>query len=119
MVLKISSNLRGAVETDAVGQVRDAVTQAPRSEAPPPAQGIEPDPVEQIAKEVAAGDIGRSAAVDRIMAGVLSSPSVARCPETLRREIEDALGAMLETDPHLLSLASAISPADAGSDRRF
>ena len=70
------------------------------------------DAVGRIAEQVAAGEIGRDEAVDLLLEQVLDSKMVEAAPSELRAELEAVLRDLIETDPHLKSLAAAIGPAD-------
>ena len=100
----------GAVESvKAVGESLSEVSQADGAEAVHDA-GM--DTIDRIAEAVAAGEIGQAEAVERILADVLSSPMVANAPEGLREEIDRMLRNLIEDDPHLRALRSAISPSE-------
>ncbi|HUT78740.1 MAG TPA: hypothetical protein VM285_13680 [Polyangia bacterium] len=83
----------GAVETAEV----DAATASARGDA-----------VARVADDLAAGRIDGNEAVELLMAEVLQDPIVKAAPDALRAELAEALSALLETDPHLQSLARSL-----------
>lgn len=66
------------------------------------------DPVTRIAEDLAAGRIDGDRAVERIIAETMDAEMIARAPETLRAEIAESLRNLIETDPHLRSLARGL-----------
>ena len=70
------------------------------------------DALTRIAEEVAAGRISGEEAVEQILAETLESPMVEQAPEELREELAAALRSLIETDPHLRSLARGLGAGD-------
>lgn len=66
------------------------------------------DPVTRIAEDLAAGRIDGDQAVERIIAETMDAKMVERAPETLRAELAETLRQLIETDPHLRSLARGL-----------
>jgi hypothetical protein len=83
----------GAAEAEAV----DAVAGSSRGDA-----------VARVAEDLAAGRIDGNEAVEILMAEVMEDAIVKAAPDSLRAELAEALAALLETDPHLKSLASSL-----------
>ncbi len=70
------------------------------------------DSVARIAREAVAGGIQQGEVVARILSDAMGSSSLDALPDDLRRELEETLSMILESDPHLCGLAAAITPAD-------
>ena len=66
------------------------------------------DPVMEIARELAAGKLSPGQAVDRLIAQTMDSGMVSGAPKDIREALEETLRTMIETDPHLRSLARAM-----------
>jgi hypothetical protein len=66
------------------------------------------DAVARVAEDLAAGRIDGNQAVELLMDEVLQDPLVQAAPDSLRAELAEALAALLETDPHLQSLARSL-----------
>jgi hypothetical protein len=66
------------------------------------------DAVTRIAEDLAAGRIDGDQAVERIIAETMDSEMVERAPATLRTELAETLKNLIETDPHLRSLARGL-----------
>ncbi len=110
MDIKIPS---GPPEGQAIDAVEDATKATQESAETQAASEVAPqDPVSQIAEQVARGEIGRDEAVDRILGEVLQADIVNAAPAEAREELGEVLRALLETDPHLKSLAAALGPTD-------
>jgi len=70
------------------------------------------DAVTRIAEDLAAGRIDGDQAVERIIAETMDSEMVKQAPETLRAELAETLRNLIETDPHLRSLARGLGAED-------
>jgi hypothetical protein len=66
------------------------------------------DPVARIAEDLAAGRIDGDQAVERIIAETMDAEMVKQAPESLRAELAETLARLIETDPHLRSLARGL-----------
>ena len=66
------------------------------------------DPVTRIAEELAAGRIDGDQAVERIIAETMDAEMIKQAPESLRTELAETLKQLIETDPHLRSLARGL-----------
>jgi hypothetical protein len=66
------------------------------------------DAVTRIAEDLAAGRIDGDQAVDRIIAETMDAEMVEQAPATLRSELAETLKNLIETDPHLRSLARGL-----------
>ncbi len=110
MDIKIPS---GPPEGQAIDAVKDAAEATQESVETQAASEVVPqDPVSRIAEQVARGEIGRDEAVDRILGEVLQADIVKAAPAEAREELSEVLRVLLETDPHLKSLAAALGPAN-------
>ena len=112
MSIKIPS---GPVESKALDAAQDAAESIEGASKAAQAKGIESadtDAISSIARQVANGEITRAQAVERIMAQVLDTQMVKSAPQGMSEEIGEVLGALLETDPYLKSLAASMGPAD-------
>ncbi|MBW2276450.1 MAG: hypothetical protein JRF63_03095 [Deltaproteobacteria bacterium] len=66
------------------------------------------DAVTRIAEDLAAGRIDGDQAVERIIDETMDSEMVEQAPESLRTELAETLKNLIETDPHLRSLARGL-----------
>ena len=101
----------GAPEGKAVDAIEDAMESVEEAEAiaeVKPTSPQETDAITRIAEQVAASEIDRDQAVERIMEEVLNLDIVKGAPDEIRQEVLEVLGALLKTDPHLKSLAAAL-----------
>lgn len=97
-----------ALQDAAEGAVEGA---SPQGEVGPVEQAAG-DAVARVAEQVAAGQIGRTEAVEALLAEVLDSEPISAAPPGLREELGAALEALLETDPHLRALAARLGPEE-------
>ncbi len=109
MSIKIPTGPPGAVPTSEVSGVQTAPESAEIDAA---ASAGSTDPVMEIARELAAGKISPGQAVDRLIAQTMDSDMVSGAPENMRAALEETLRTMIETDPHLRSLAGAMGVED-------
>jgi len=70
------------------------------------------DAVARVADDLAAGRISGNDAVDLLLAEVMGDDLVRAAPDSVRAELAEVLAALIETDPHLASLARFL-----GADR--
>jgi cell pole-organizing protein PopZ len=108
MDIKIPSSPLGGQPVDAVGdlsQTAQPVGETAAKEAVAPAAA---DAVSKIAARVAAKELSCDEAVDLLLAQAMDSPAVKAAPASVRAEIAEAIKALIETDPYLASLTSAL-----------
>jgi len=86
---------------------RDPVVEAPRV-------GAAVDPITRLAEALARGEITGDEAVERILEDVLSDEFLLGAPPQLAAEVREVLTAMVETSPHLSSLAASLGARGAG-----
>ncbi|MCP4605946.1 MAG: hypothetical protein GY847_36440 [Proteobacteria bacterium] len=113
MDIKIPSGPPEGRAVDAVKDASNAIDAADETSEAKEIASVATDEVSRIAEQVARGEIGRSEAVDRILAEVLDADIVKAAPKELREELSQVLTAQLETDPHLRSLVAALGPKDS------
>jgi hypothetical protein len=105
--IKIPSGPKPGAAVDATTGVEDGASQT--TEATPGTEAAAAvDPVTRIAEDLAAGRIDGDQAVERIIAETMDAEMVKQAPETLRAELAETLARLIETDPHLRSLASGL-----------
>jgi len=109
MSIKIPTGPPGPVPTSEVSGVQ---TTPESAEIDAAASAGSTDPVMEIARELAAGKISPGQAVDRLIAQTMDSDMVSGAPKNMRESLEETLRAMIETDPHLRSLAAAMGVED-------
>ena len=105
--IKIPSGPKPGAAVDAPTGVEDAVTQ-PAEQVEGTAGTAAADPMTRIAEDLAAGRIDGDQAVERIISETMDAEMVKRAPDSLRAEIAQSLQALIETDPHLRSLARGL-----------
>lgn len=109
--IKIPSGPKPGAPVDATTGVDEGV-----SGVTEPAGGAEApsstDPVTRIAEELAAGRIDGDQAVERIIAETMDAEMIKQAPETLRAELAESLKNLIETDPHLRSLARGLGASN-------
>ena len=110
--MKIPSKPLESGTIDAARDAQEAMSPMSETGRTAPVSHAGGDSIDKIAADVAAGKIGQSEAVDRILADVMGTPMVAAAPESMRRELEKMLKNLLEDDPHLRSLQAAICPGE-------
>ncbi len=107
--IKIPGSLK---DIDVIDNVSDTVEKTSRTDDVEALDTPKVDTVEQIVRDVASGAISRDQAVDRLLADVLDSSMIQSAPRALRDGLREALETLLETDPHLGALKSAIGPSE-------
>jgi len=108
MDIKIPTGPKENQAIEAVEDAKDAIEETVSAE---PAKAVSPvalDVVSKIAEQVALGEIGRQQAIDQLLADVLGSKMVKAAPSEAGQELSEILKALLDTDPHLKSLASVL-----------
>jgi hypothetical protein len=110
--IKIPTSTGDAPIIDGVSEVDSSIESAERAAEVDETAAAALDPVEQIARDVACGKIGRDEAVEQLLANVLDSKMVQAAPKALRQGLKETLETLLETDPHLGSLMAAIGPRE-------
>jgi hypothetical protein len=109
MSIKIPTGPSGAVPTSEISGVH---TSPESKEIDATASTGSTDPVMEIARELAAGKISPGQAVDRLIAQTMDTDMVSGAPKNMREALEKTLRTMIETDPHLRSLARAMGVED-------
>lgn len=110
MTIEIPSGPPGSTPVGSAEAAGEALGAAGKAAETGGATAVGADAIARIAAEVAAGEIGRSQAVERLLAEALGSDIAARAPAAVRAELAEVLEALIETDPHLQSLAAGIGP---------
>ncbi len=103
----------GQKENQAIEAVEDAKDAIEETTSADPAKAVSPvalDAVSKIAEQVALGEIGRQQAIDQLLADVLGSKMIKAAPSEVSQELSEILKTLLDTDPHLKSLASILGP---------
>ncbi|MDD5306060.1 MAG: hypothetical protein PHU25_01950 [Deltaproteobacteria bacterium] len=99
----------GPPATPDVPATDGATSEAAAAGAPGGIGTVGADAVQRVVDDLAAGRITRGEAVDRLVQGALDGKMAQAVPSEVRAEIAQALRALVETDPHLASLASGLS----------
>ena len=110
MSAKIPSGPPGSAPVDDVAEAAETAGEVVEGRAP--SEVIGSDAVTRVAEELAAGRISGDEAVERVLAETLGSSMVAQAPAELRAELAAALRTLIDSDPHLRSLARALGARD-------
>jgi hypothetical protein len=108
MDIKIPSGSGPGQIDKIVEDATQSVTDTPATTPTNQTAAVAESSIEQVASQVAKGEISSEEAVDQLIAHVLDSKMVDAAPQELRAELGEVLRTMLETDPHLQSLVASI-----------
>ena len=108
--IKIPSGPKPGAPVDATADIEPGAA-GPVESVTSPDGATATDAVTRIAEDLAAGRIDGDQAVERIIAETMDSEMVKQAPDTLRAELAETLKNLIETDPHLRSLARGLGAA--------
>jgi len=108
MSIKIPTGPPGGQPIDPVAEGGEPASAVAEPDVATGAESVEADAVARIAADVAAGRISGEEAVEQIIAETLGAPMVEQAPAELKAELTAALRNLIETDPHLRSLARGL-----------
>ena len=110
MDIKIPEGPPEGAAIDAVNGQAEAVEATQGSAGIEQVATLETEAIARIAEQVVSGEISRDEAVQQILNEAINTDLIQGAPNEIKEDLIEALRALIETDPHLLSLASSSGP---------